>query len=194
MKILLINGSQVFAHSGGQLNTPLHDVAVKTLSDLGHQVKETHIEKGYDDAEEVEKILWADTIVYQMAGWWMGTPWKVKKYMDDVYTVGHGKLYKNDGRTRSDPTKQYGTGGMLEGRHYMLSVTWNAPVEAFEEFGNFFDGRGVDGVYFAFHKSQQFLSLSALPTFMANDVIKEPNVEATTAAYKAHLTKVFGKV
>lgn len=31
---------------------------------------------------------------------------------------------------------------MLEGRHYMLSVTWNAPVEAFEEFGNFFDGRG----------------------------------------------------
>lgn len=194
MKILLINGSQVFAHSGGQLNTTLHDVAVKTLSDLGHQVKETHIEKGYDDAEEVEKILWADTIVYQMAGWWMGTPWKVKKYMDDVYTVGHGKLYKNDGRTRSDPTKQYGTGGMLEGRHYMLSVTWNAPVAAFEEFGNFFDGRGVDGVYFAFHKSQQFLSLSALPTFMANDVIKEPNVEATTAAYKAHLTKVFGRV
>lgn len=38
----------------------------------------------------------------------------------------------------------------------MLSVTWNAPVEAFNEFGNFFDGRGVDGVYFAFHKSQQF--------------------------------------
>lgn len=194
MKILLINGSQVFAHSGGQLNTTLHTVAVETLTQLGHQIKETYIERdGYSDAEEVDKILWADVIIYQMAGWWMGTPWKVKKYMDDVYTAGAGKLYENDGRTRSDPTKQYGTGGLLQGRRYMLSVTWNAPVEAFEEFGNFFDGRGIDGVYFAFHKSQQFLGLTALPNFMANDVMKKPNVEETTMAYRDHLTKIFGK-
>lgn len=193
MKILLINGAQAFAHSDGRLNTTLHEAAVKTLTAMGHEVKETHIEKGYEEAEEVAKILWADAIVYQMAGWWMSTPWKVKKYMDDVYTTGAGKLYENDGRTRSDPTKQYGTGGMLQGRRYMLSVTWNAPIAAFEEFGNFFDGKGVDGVYYPFHKSQQFLGLSALPSFIANDVIKEPNVEGTVAAYQSHLQKVFGK-
>lgn len=193
MKILLINGSQAFAHSGGKLNTTLHEVAVKTLTEMGHEVKETHIDIGYEEAEEVEKILWAEVIVYQMAGWWMSTPWKVKKYMDDVYTTGAGKLYKNDGRTRSDPTKQYGTGGMLQGRRYMLSVTWNAPVAAFEEFGNFFDGKGVDGVYYHFHKSQQFLGLKGLPTFMANDVIKEPHVEATIKDYQEHLQKVFAK-
>lgn len=125
-------------------------------------------------------------------GWWMMMPWKVKKYMDEVYTYGHGKLYENDGRTRHDPSKQYGSGGLLQGKQYMISVTWNAPIEAFNEFGNFFDGRGVDGVYFAFHKSQQFLGLSQLPTFMTNNVIKEPNIEKDIVEYKAHLTKVFG--
>lgn len=193
MKILLINGAQEFAHSGGLLNTTLHKVALKQLTELGHQVQETNIEQGYEESEEVEKILWADAVIYQMAGWWMGTPWKVKRYMDDVYTGGAGKLYKDDGRTRSDPLKQYGTGGLLQGRQYMLSVTWNAPVKAFNEFGNFFDGRGVDGVYFAFHKSQQFLGLSALPTFIVNDVIKDPHVNEYIATYQEHLTQVFGK-
>ncbi|WP_392565394.1 NAD(P)H-dependent oxidoreductase [Utexia brackfieldae] len=193
MKVLLINGSQTFAHSGGKLNTTLHKAAVKTLQQLGHEIKETHVEQGYDNTQEVDKILWADLIIYQMAGWWMGTPWQMKKYMDDVYTQGYGSIYKDDGRTRSDPNKQYGSGGLLQGRKYMLSVTWNAPLEAFNEFGNFFDGRGVDGVYFAFHKSQQFIGLSALPSFMANDVIKDLHLEQILSDYQAHLTKVFGQ-
>lgn len=193
MKVLLVNGAQAFGHSGGKLNTTLHKAACKQLAELGHQIQETHIETGYQIEEEVTKIVWAEVVIYQMAGWWMGTPWKMKKYMDEVYTAGHGKLYQDDGRTRSNPAKQYGTGGLLQNHQYMLSVTWNAPIEAFEEFGNFFDGRGVDGVYFAFHKAQQFLGATALPSFIANDVIKEPNVEANIADYQTHLKQVFGK-
>lgn len=193
MNILLINGSAQFSHSGGKLNTTLHQHAVKVLSDLGHTIEQTAIGQGYEPKAEVEKILQANAIIYQMAGWWMGTPWTVKKYIDDVFTAGQGKLYENDGRTRSDPAKQYGTGGLLQGKRYMLSVTWNAPLEAFNEFGNFFDGRGVDGVYYAFHKSQQFVGLRALPTFIANDVIKNPQIPAFLAAYEAHLKTVFGQ-
>ncbi|MEX0423544.1 NAD(P)H-dependent oxidoreductase [Providencia rettgeri] len=126
-----------------------------------------------------------------MPGWWMMMPWMVKKYMDEVYTLGHGHLYANDGRTRQNPSKQYGTGGLLHGKKYMLSVNWNAPIDAFDEFDNFFDGRGVDGVYFAFHKSQQFLGLKKFPTFMVNDVIKEPNIEKYINDYKIHLTEIF---
>ncbi len=33
-----------------------------------------------------------------------------EKYMDDVFTEGHGSLYASDGRTRSDASK-YGSGG-----------------------------------------------------------------------------------
>ena len=111
MKILLINGGKAFAHSGGELNNTLHAVAVDTLKELGHEVRETVIEQGYEVATEVQNFLWADSIVYQMPGWWMGAPWTVKRYIDDVFTEGHGSLYASDGRTRQDPTKQYGSGG-----------------------------------------------------------------------------------
>lgn len=192
MKILLINGAKAFAHSGGELNNTLHDVALETLKELGHDVRETVIEQGYALDTEVQKYLWADAIVYQMPGWWMGTPWTVKRYIDEVFTEGHGSLYASDGRTRQDPTQQYGSGGLLQGRQYMLSLTWNAPLEAFDESDNFFEGRGVDGVYFPFHKSQEFIGLAALPTFIANDVMKVPNVERDKAAYRKHLRLAFG--
>ncbi|SUG45737.1 oxidoreductase [Salmonella enterica subsp. arizonae] len=39
----------------------------------------------------------------------------------------------------------------------MLSLTWNAPMEAFTEKDQFFHGVGVDGVYLPFHKANQFL-------------------------------------
>lgn len=194
MKVLLINGAQTFGHSGGRLNDTLHDIANKTLIEWGHETQQTIIALGYTETDEVAKILWADTIIYQMPGWWMGVPWKVKRYLDDVFTAGHGSLYLSDGRTREDVSKQYGSGGLLHGKHYMLSVTWNAPVEAFNKFGNFFDGRGVDGVYFPFHKSQQFVGLNALPTFMVNDVIKAPQVDNYITAYRNHLESVIGRV
>ncbi|MDV3444045.1 NAD(P)H-dependent oxidoreductase, partial [Pseudomonas otitidis] len=37
-------------------------------------------------AEELQKFLWADVIVWQMPGWWMGAPWTVKRYIDEVFT------------------------------------------------------------------------------------------------------------
>lgn len=192
MNILLINGGKAFAHSGGKLNNTLHGVALETLKELGHSVRETIIEQGYEVEAEVQNYLWADTIVYQMPGWWMGTPWTVKRYIDEVFTEGHGSLYASDGRSRQDSNKQYGSGGLLQDRHYMLSLTWNAPIEAFNEPDNFFEGRGVDGAYFPFHKSQEFIGLEALPTFIATDVIKAPDVDRDKATYRAHLRRILG--
>ncbi|MFU0837751.1 MAG: Modulator of drug activity B [Pseudomonas fragi] len=98
-KILLLNGAKKFAHSDGRYNLIMHDTALAFFDRQGFEVKVTHIDEGYDIAEEVEKFLWADVIIYQMPGWWMGAPWIVKKYMDEVFTEGHGKLYASDGRT-----------------------------------------------------------------------------------------------
>lgn len=192
--ILLINGGKQYAHSDGRMNTTLHELARGELAELGHQVQETIVEAGYDLEGEVEKFLWADVVVYQMPGWWMGAPWTVKRYLDEVFTTGHGSLYASDGRSRHDASKRYGSGGLLQGKRYMLSLTWNAPQEAFDDPSDFFEGRGVDSVYFPFHKSQQFVGLEALPTFLATDVIKNPNVEAHLAQYRAHLREVFGAI
>lgn len=189
--ILLINGAKTFAHSNGQLNDTLTELAQEVLSGLGHQVQVTRADSEYDAKAEVEKFLWADTVIYQMPGWWMGAPWTVKKYIDDVFTEGHGSLYANDGRSRADASKKYGSGGLIHDKNYMLSLTWNAPMDAFNDAEQFFHGVGVDGVYLPFHKANQFLGMKTLPTFIVNDVIKAPEVEAYMAQYRDHLTQVF---
>ncbi|WP_323666446.1 NAD(P)H-dependent oxidoreductase [Pectobacterium punjabense] len=188
---LLINAGKSFAHSKGELNHTLTEVATSFLRDKGHDVRVTVVDNGYDIEQEIQNYLWADTIIYQMPGWWMDTPWILKKYIDDVFTAGHGSLYASDGRSRSDASKKYGSGGLLQGRKYMLSLTWNAPLEAFDDPDQFFRGVGVDGVYLPFHKANQFIGLSPLPTFICNDVIKAPDVPAYLANYRQHLDELF---
>ncbi|QTF10253.1 NAD(P)H-dependent oxidoreductase [Brenneria izadpanahii] len=189
--ILIIHAGKAFGHSGGKLNKTLTEVAISELQDKGHDVRVTWVDQGYDIEQEVQNYLWADAVIYQMPGWWMDVPWILKKYVDEVFTAGHGSLYASDGRTRSDSSKKYGSGGLLQGKKYMLSLTWNAPLEAFTDPQQFFHGVGVDGVYLPFHKANQFIGLSPLPTFICNDVIKSPDVENNIARYRQHLAKVF---
>lgn len=192
--ILLLNGGKRFAHSDGLLNQTLHDAALAYLDSAGYDVQQTFIDGGYDVKAEVQKFLWADVIIYQMPGWWMGAPWTVKKYIDEVFTEGHCSLYASDGRTRSDASQKYGSGGLVQGKQYMLSLTWNAPQQAFDDPADFFEGKGVDAVYFPFHKANQFLGMGGLPTFLAVDVMKRPDVPAALAAYQQHLQQVFGNL
>lgn len=193
MNILLIDGGKAYAHSAGRLNHTLHQIARDTLTALGHNVRETVIDDGYDIQQEVEKFQWMDAVIWQMPGWWMHEPWTVKKYIDEVFTAGSGTLYTSDGRHRVSPTEGYGTGGLLQGRKHMLSLTWNAPREAFTREGDFFEGLGVDALYMHFHKAHEFMGTTQLPTFICYDVIKNPQVEQYLADYTAHLNEVFGR-
>ncbi|WP_392561067.1 NAD(P)H-dependent oxidoreductase [Orbus sturtevantii] len=186
-RILILNSMKEFAHSSGRLNTTLTNTAEQYLIEKGHEVKVTVIDHGYDVEQEIQKYEWADVIIYQMPAWWMGEPWIMKKYIDEVFTQGHGRLYASDGRSRSDVSKKYGSGGLLQGKKYMLSVTWNAPTEAFNQPDQFFEGLGVDIVYFHLHKANQFLGLEGLPTFLCIDVIKNADIEQDIQRYKAHL-------
>jgi len=101
----------------------------------------------------------------------MHEPWTVKKYIDEVFIAGHGKLYQNDGRHRVSPTEGFGTGGLLHGKKHMLSVTWNAPIEAFTRESDFFEGKGVDDLYMHFHKLNEFLGMSRLPTSTSRTIL-----------------------
>ena len=192
MKILLINGGAPFNGKGGKLSKTLHELAKKTLQALGHETRETTIHEGYDIEGEVEKFLWMDAVIWQMPAWWMGEPWLVKKYVDEVFMGGIGKIVANDGRHSASPNDGYGTGGLIKGKSHMLSVTWNAPLQAFDKPGDFFEGVGVDGVYLHFHKANEFLGTKRLPTFMCNDVVKNPDVERFTRDYESHLKRIFG--
>lgn len=185
--VFIVNASKEFDSSKGKLNDYLTEVAASYLSTNNINVKSTRIDDGYINEEEVDKYLWADVIIYQMPAWWMEGPWILKKYVDEVFSAGYGKLFIDDGRTRKDVTKKYGSGGLLQGKKYLLSVTWNAPFESFEEQTQFFEGKGIDAVYFPFHKANQFLGLSPLKTFGCFDVVKQPDIERDVIAYKQHL-------
>ena len=69
MNILLLNGGKAFGHSHGELNHTLHKKAKEVLTALGHNVKETVIDAGYDVEAEIEKFLWMDAVIWQMPSW-----------------------------------------------------------------------------------------------------------------------------
>ena len=114
-----------------------------------------------------------------------------KNYIDEVYLASYKLLFSGDGRSRSDANKQYGNGGLTQDKSYMLCSTWNTPLEAFEDKNQFL-GIGIDGVFTHLHKIHQFLGMQNLPSFMCNDVIKNPQVEKYLAAYVKHLEGEFG--
>ncbi|MGT8916530.1 NAD(P)H-dependent oxidoreductase [Escherichia coli] len=189
--ILIINGAKKFAHSNGQLNDTLTEVADGTLRDLGHDVRIVRADSDYDVKAEVQNFLWADVVIWQMPGWWMGAPWTVKNilmmYSPKVTGLCMPAMVVPAKIHQKIRFRRPGTG-----QKYMLSLTWNAPMEAFTEKDQFFHGVGVDGVYLPFHKANQFLGMEPLPTFIANDVIKMPDVPRYTEEYRKHLVEIFG--
>ncbi len=184
--ILDCGTEQVFLKSIGWLNHHNTDLAVKTLTELGHDVVVTQVDSDWKVEEEVEKIKKADVLIIQTPAWWMAPPWTLKKYEDIVFPHVSG----DDGRHRATPEDGYGTGGLLTNMHYMLSFTWNAPLGAFRP-GDFFDGRSMDGVELPLHKALQFMGMKPLPTYMYNDVIKNPDLEKNDKCWVAHLKKYF---
>jgi len=192
-KVLLISAHQLYeGFAEGKLNQTLIDVAKEVLNGMGYEVKTTIVQNGYDIAEELDKYKWTDVVFVQTPVYWMSVPYLFKKYIDEVHTTGIGQvLCKDDGRTRSDLSKKYGSGGLMQGKKYMISTTWNAPLEAFEASNQFFEGKGVDGVFMWLHKNYQFFGMEPLPTFSCYDVLKNADVENDLKRFKSHLNAAF---
>ena len=146
--VLIINGHQAWDMSPGGYNGALVELAQTTLGELGHQTLTSVVDDEWDVETEIERFIWADDIIFQFPVYWFGVPWKLKKYIDEVYMIGRGRIFQNDGRTPDDPSRKYGTGGLLAPRRYMLSMTWNAPEIAHYGEGQLFEQRGPDGNFF----------------------------------------------
>ncbi|MEM8885436.1 MAG: NAD(P)H-dependent oxidoreductase [Planctomycetota bacterium] len=162
--ILLINAHQHYPFSEGRLNGTLVDRARAHLEANGYAVRVTTMLDELDVDAEVENHVWADAVLVQSPVNWMGVPWSFKRYMDHVYSAGmDGRLCDGDGRTRTDATKQYGSGGTLGGKSYMLSLTFNAPRDAFDDPGQeFFGGKGVDDLFWPAHLNFRFFDMQPL--------------------------------
>ncbi len=192
-KALIINAHSPSAFSSGKLNGSLVEKANELLAQKGYEVRNVSLLEDWDTAEQLDHHQWADVILLQSPVNWMGVSWRFKQYMDDVYSAGMaGQLCDGDGRTRSDPSKQYGSGGTLTGKKYMISLTFNAPLEAFDDEDQYlFQGKSVDDLFFPMHMNFRFFGMEPLETFACYDVLKSPDVENDFRRFDEHIARYF---
>lgn len=195
-KVLLINTHLTYPNwTEGTLNNSFIQKAKDFFEAKDFEILETKIEEGYNAGEEVEKHLEADIVMLQTPVNWFGAPWIYKKYVDEVFNNGllSKKFLSDDGRTREDVTKQYGTGGHLQGKKFMISATWNAPAEA---FGNpeqqLMQGKSTSDLFLNISSNYRFCGVEILPDYNCFDIFKNEDIAKDLENYPKHLEKVFG--
>jgi modulator of drug activity B len=188
--IFIINGSHPFAHSGGRFNETLFNKTISYFDTReGFEVKFTQVGENYNVKEEVEKFKWADIVIYHTPIWWFQIPFGFKKYIDEVFTEGHQNgIYASDGRSRKNPNINYGTGGLMHGKKYILTTSWNAPKTAFTLENEFFNQKSVDeGAMFGFHRMNAFTGMELLATHHFHDMEKNADVPFELNNYSVFL-------
>ena len=181
--ILVINGHEYYDFAKGQLNKTLYKDIVSTLSEK-FEVKTTIIEEGYDIKEEQEKFKWADTVIFQTPIYWFSLPAAFKKYIDQVYE--YGVFF-------GPAINQYGDGGLMKGKKYMFSTTWNAPESAFnnKDADSFLKGADIEEAIRHLHNMQAYVNMVPFKTFGAHDVVANPDIEKYRNDLQKHLKEVF---
>jgi modulator of drug activity B len=193
-KVLLINTHLTYPNwSEGTLNDAFFKKAMDFFTTKDYEVLETRVEAGYNAEEEVEKHLQADIIILQTPVNWFGAPWIYKKYVDEVFNSGlqSQKFLTGDGRTREDTNRQYGTGGKLQGKKFMICATFNAPAESFDNPSQqLMQGKGTSDLFLNITSNYRFCGVEILPGYNCFDIFKDGDINKDLENYPVHLTKV----
>ena len=179
MKILLINGYQKHDFCKGDLNSSLHNIMLNFLRHK-NDLKLSSVEN-YNVIDERNKFLWADLIIFQFPIYWFNVPGKLKVYMDEVFEYGQFYSFSD----------VYGQGGLMNGKEYILSTTWNAPKQVFNNSTSFFNGKDVDDVLISFHKAMEFCGFKKRETLSFHNVVKNPQFDSYKKKLEKYLSKHF---
>lgn len=192
MNILIVNAHQPYEFSPGKLTSALIEKATALLQHQGHSVKHSSV-LAYEIEDEFAKYQWADAVIFQFPVHWMSVPWQTKKYIDEVFITGTAGVFcNNDGRSSKNPTANYGTGGLMGNKKYMLSATLNAPAQAFDDPNEYlFQGKSLDDLFLPLHATFRFFAMQTLPSFACFDVLKNPQIEQDFLRWEAHLKACF---
>lgn len=195
-KVLLINTHLTYTGwTEGTLNNSFIQKAKDFFEAKGFEILETKIEDGYNADEEVEKHLEAAIVILQTPANWFGAPWIYKKYVDEVFNSGFAskKLLLGDGRTREDARKQYGSGGLMQGRKFMICATWNAPAAAFDNPENkVFEGKGLTDIYLPITSNYRFSGYDIIDSYNCFDIFRSGDIAKDLEKYPVHLAEVLG--
>lgn len=193
--VLLINTHLTYpGWSEGKLNASFYNKAKEFFISKNFRVLETKVENGYNPDEEVEKHLQADIVILQTPVNWENTPWIYKKYVDEVFNsaLKSKKFLSGDGRSVEEGSKQYGMGGKMLGKKFMISATWNAPEESFNDKNQYlFKGKTADDALFNVAANYLFTGYEVVPGYYCYDVYHNKHIKEDLENYPNYLQKVF---
>lgn len=114
-----------------------------------------------DVRAEQEKLLWADTIIFQFPLWWYSVPAILKGWMDRVFTYRFAYGVGEHSDTKYG--ERFGE-GTLAGRRALLSVTTGGPE-------SHYSARGINGpiddlLFPIQHGTLYYPGLDVLPPFV----------------------------
>ncbi len=156
--ILIVNGHQYYdVVAKGELTNKIIERATDFFKQNGFDVKYTHIEKGYDIKKSVINLSGLMQFYFNilLIGW---------EFLGLVKNILMKLLLKEDTIQVMEEVevmrvKLMESGGLLKGKKYMLSITYNCPKSEFNNPNGFFDGLSLDEANVATHKTFQFVGL-----------------------------------
>lgn len=82
----------------------------------------------------------------------------------------------------------------MQGKKYILSLTYNCPTSEFSNKEDFFDGLSLDETNIATHKTFQFCGAEPLETYSVHDIFKSDlNMEVELIKFTKKLEKILNK-
>lgn len=134
-----------------------------------------------DIKEEMDKVKWADLIIFQFPIWWTSFPAIMKGWIDRVFYNGfafsaaENKIYDE---------------GLLKGKKAMLSFTTGAPQMAYSEQGPHGDINQL--LTYITHGMLEFVGMEVLPSFglFGPIAMSEDGVNAEIENFKGLLVKL----
>lgn len=112
-----------------------------------------------DITAEIEKIRWAERLIFQFPLWWFSTPAILKGWFDKVLVKGFAY---DTGKTFSN--------GLLQGKTAALVVTTQSPESAYQKEG--VHQATIDAFLRPIEHTLRFAGIKVLPHFVTFDAFK----------------------
>lgn len=182
MKILLVTAGYSIFEAKGQLNSYLTYLSEKNLTKKGHEVKTSDVTKDtWNVDQEVEKILWAETIIYIMPIMWFNMPVPMVKWLNEVLLYEKTFLI----------TEDYGEGGQVPADQFMIVTTSHLKNSDLGKGFVLKNATHIDDLLQPLIYTNTYLSIrDQIPTFHAGDVLVG-DTSWIEQAYQEHLNAYF---
>ncbi|SMN17358.1 NAD(P)H oxidoreductase YRKL @ Putative NADPH-quinone reductase (modulator of drug activity B) @ Flavodoxin 2 [uncultured Candidatus Thioglobus sp.] len=182
MNILLVTAGYSIFDAKGQLNGFLSYLTDKNLTDKNHKVKISDVTKETLNMDrELDKLLWADTLIYITPIMWFNMPAPLVRWLDEVL------LYQKTFII----TDEYGEGGQVPAENFMIVTTSNMKSSDLGKGFVLKNTTHIDDLLQPLIMTNHYLSIrNQIPTFHADNVIAG-NTDWIEKVYLEHLDQHF---